>query len=58
MNANLFGRTSFKAVKNKRDYLHRRTSFNWLYWQVVSLKEHVHELRCTKEDLTFQRQLI
>jgi RIO kinase 2 len=25
------GRTSFRAVKTKRDYLKDRTSFNWLF---------------------------
>lgn len=25
------GRTSFRAVKSKRDYLKHRTNFNWLY---------------------------
>jgi RIO kinase 2 len=25
------GRTSFRAVKSKRDYLGRRNSFSWLY---------------------------
>jgi len=41
MKLHRLGRTSFKAVKNKRDYLHRRTSFNWLYLSRLSaLKEH------------------
>lgn len=25
------GRTSFRAVKSKRDYLGKRSSFSWLY---------------------------
>jgi RIO-like serine/threonine protein kinase len=25
------GRTSFRAVKNQRDYLGRRTNYSWLY---------------------------
>ncbi len=34
------GRTSFRAVKNKRDYLRTRTSFSWLYLSRLSaLKE-------------------
>lgn len=34
------GRTSFKAVKNKRDYLKTRTSVSWLYMSRLSaLKE-------------------
>ncbi|CAM9430696.1 unnamed protein product [Scytosiphon promiscuus] len=34
------GRTSFKAVKNKRDYLKSRTSVSWLYMSRLSaLKE-------------------
>ena len=35
------GRTSFRAVKSKRDYLGRRTSFSWLYLsRLAALKEH------------------
>jgi len=30
------GRTSFRAVKNKRDYLRSRTSFSWLYLSRLS----------------------
>ena len=34
------GRTSFRAIKNKRDYLQGRTSYNWLYLSRLSaLKE-------------------
>lgn len=34
------GRTSFRAVKNKRDYLRARTSASWLYMSRLSaLKE-------------------
>lgn len=34
------GRTSFRAVKNKRDYLRNRNSFSWLYLSRLSaLKE-------------------
>eukprot|EP00899_Mesostigma_viride_P000124 jgi/Mesvir1/10111/Mv06980-RA.1 len=34
------GRTSFRAVKNKRDYLKHRQSFNWLYLsRLAALKE-------------------
>ena len=35
------GRTSFRDVKSKRDYLGRRTSYNWLYLsRLAALKEH------------------
>ena len=35
------GRTSFRAVKNKRDYLRQRNSFSWLYLSRLSaLKEY------------------
>ncbi|KAI5084751.1 hypothetical protein GOP47_0000920 [Adiantum capillus-veneris] len=34
------GRTSFRAVKSKRDYLKHRNSFNWLYLsRLAALKE-------------------
>ena len=34
------GRTSFRAVKSKRDYLGHRKSFNWLYLsRLAALKE-------------------
>lgn len=34
------GRTSFRAVKSKRDYLGRRSSFSWLYLsRLAALKE-------------------
>ena len=34
------GRTSFKAVKNKRDYVKSRTAVSWLYMSRLSaLKE-------------------
>jgi RIO kinase 2 len=34
------GRTSFRAVKSKRDYLRHRRSFNWLYLsRLAALKE-------------------
>jgi len=34
------GRTSFKAVKNKRDYLNKRTSFSWFYLsRLAAVKE-------------------
>eukprot|EP00854_Cymbomonas_tetramitiformis_P002976 gene2976-3792_t len=34
------GRTSFRAVKNKRDYLKHRQNFNWLYLsRLAALKE-------------------
>ena len=31
MKLHRLGRTSFRAVKNKRDYLRHRKNFNWLY---------------------------
>ncbi|KAI8468269.1 MAG: RIO1 family-domain-containing protein [Monoraphidium minutum] len=35
------GRTSFRAVKSKRDYLGKRSSFSWLYLsRLAALKEH------------------
>lgn len=35
------GRTSFRAVKSKRDYLGRRSSFSWLYLsRLAALKEY------------------
>eukprot|EP00850_Spirogloea_muscicola_P002756 SM000010S04394 [mRNA] locus=s10:1272384:1276888:- [translate_table: standard] len=35
------GRTSFRAVKLKRDYLHHRSSFSWLYLsRLAALKEY------------------
>jgi len=34
------GRTSFRAVKNKRDYLKNRTSFSWFYMsRLAAVKE-------------------
>jgi RIO-like serine/threonine protein kinase len=35
------GRTSFRAVKSKRDYLGGRSSFSWLYLsRLAALKEY------------------
>lgn len=35
------GRTSFRAVKSKRDYLKHRKNFNWLYLsRLAALKEY------------------
>lgn len=35
------GRTSFRAIKNKRDYLHNRTSFSWFYVsRLAAVKEY------------------
>ncbi|CAM8983254.1 unnamed protein product [Rhodiola kirilowii] len=40
MKLHRLGRTSFRAVKNKRDYLRHRSSFNWLYLsRLAALKE-------------------
>mmetsp|Transcript_16653 Transcript_16653/g.11927 ORF Transcript_16653/g.11927 Transcript_16653/m.11927 type:complete len:108 (+) Transcript_16653:179-502(+) len=34
------GRTSFRTIKNNRDYLKGRTSYSWLYLsRIASLKE-------------------
>ncbi|KAF6156300.1 hypothetical protein GIB67_010109 [Kingdonia uniflora] len=40
MKLHRLGRVSFRAVKNKRDYLRHRSSFNWLYLsRLAALKE-------------------
>ena len=40
MKLHRLGRTSFRAVKSKRDYLAHRRSFNWLYLsRLAALKE-------------------
>lgn len=40
MKLHRLGRTSFRAVKSKRDYLRHRRSFNWLYLsRLAALKE-------------------
>ena len=40
MKLHKLGRTSFRAVKSKRDYLRHRRSFNWLYLsRLAALKE-------------------
>ncbi|KAH9324289.1 hypothetical protein KI387_004467 [Taxus chinensis] len=40
MKLHRLGRTSFRAVKSKRDYLRHRTSYNWLYLsRLAALKE-------------------
>ncbi|XP_078435113.1 protein serine/threonine kinase isoform X2 [Wolffia australiana] len=40
MKLHRLGRTSFRAVKSKRDYLRHRKSFNWLYLsRLAALKE-------------------
>lgn len=37
------GRTSFKTVKNNRDYLEGRTQFNWLYMsRLATAKEFTY----------------
>ncbi|KAJ6816413.1 serine/threonine-protein kinase rio2 [Iris pallida] len=41
MKLHRLGRTSFRAVKSKRDYLRRRSSHNWLYMsRLAALKEY------------------
>lgn len=41
MKLHRLGRTSFRAVKSKRDYLKHRHSFNWLYLsRLAALKEY------------------
>ena len=40
MKLHRLGRTSFRAVKSKRDYLRHRSSFSWLYLsRLAALKE-------------------
>jgi len=40
MKLHRLGRTSFRAVKSRRDYLRHRRSFNWLYLsRLAALKE-------------------
>lgn len=40
MKLHRLGRTSFRAVKSKRDYLRHRRSYNWLYLsRLAALKE-------------------
>ncbi|XP_010524218.1 PREDICTED: serine/threonine-protein kinase rio2-like isoform X4 [Tarenaya hassleriana] len=40
MKLHRLGRTSFRAVKSKRDYLRHRSSYNWLYLsRLAALKE-------------------
>lgn len=56
MKLHRLGRTSFRAVKSKRDYLRHRSSFSWLYLsRLAALKEfafmkvslHIHNnLHC------------
>lgn len=41
MKLHRLGRTSFRAVKSKRDYLRHRSSYNWLYLsRLAALKEY------------------
>ncbi|OMP05277.1 RIO kinase [Corchorus capsularis] len=41
MKLHRLGRTSFRAVKTKRDYLRHRSSYNWLYLsRLAALKEY------------------
>jgi RIO kinase 2 len=48
------GRTSFRAVKNKRDYLKSQTSYSWFYLsRLAAIKEYafmkaLHEVSSTK----------
>ena len=40
MKLHRLGRTSFRAVKSKRDYLRHRNNYNWLYLsRFAALKE-------------------
>lgn len=40
MKLHRLGRTSFRAVKSKRDYLGHRNNYNWLYLsRLAALKE-------------------
>ena len=46
------GRTSFRAVKSKRDYLRSRTSFSWLYLsRLAALKEYAFMAALHKQGL-------
>lgn len=41
MKLHRLGRTSFRAVKSKRDYLRHRSNYNWLYLsRLAALKEY------------------
>jgi len=39
------GRTSFRAVKSKRDYLRNRTQYNWLYLSRLSAESEFKNLK-------------
>lgn len=44
------GRTSFKTIKNNRDYLQGRTQFNWLYLsRLATTKEYTYMQALHKE---------
>ena len=44
------GRTSFKTIKNNRDYLEGRTQFNWLYLsRLATAKEYTYMQALHKE---------
>jgi RIO kinase 2 len=50
MKLHRLGRTSFRAVKSKRDYLVHRRSFNWLYLsRLAALKEFAFMKVCLAE---------
>lgn len=43
------GRTSFRNIKNKRDYIKNRTQYNWLYLsRLASIKEFAYMEACYK----------
>ncbi|CAD8213063.1 unnamed protein product [Paramecium octaurelia] len=43
------GRTSFRTIKNKRDYIKNRTQYNWLYLsRLASIKEFAYMEACYK----------
>ncbi|CAD8072581.1 unnamed protein product [Paramecium primaurelia] len=43
------GRTSFRTIKNKRDYIKNRTQYNWLYLsRLASIKEYAYMETCYK----------
>ena len=43
------GRTSFRAVKSKRDYLRGRTSFSWLYLNRLAAKKEFAFMRALRD---------
>lgn len=40
------GRTSFKTVKNNRDYLRKQCHFNWLYLSKIAAQREFKYMEC------------